>query len=54
MAAFEDEGDGEHQGGHDIIDEEELALLQKVKELKKVYKNNYNALKDSKSQVHYI
>ncbi len=54
MAAFEDEGDGDHQGAHDIIDEEELALIQKMKELKKVYKNNYNALKDAKSQVQYI
>lgn len=54
MAAFEDEGDGDHQGAHDIIDEEELALLQKMKELKKIYKQNYNALKDAKAQVHYI
>ena len=42
MAAFEDEGDGDHQGAHDIIDEEELALLQKMKELKKIYKQNFN------------
>jgi kinesin family protein 6/9 len=54
MAAFEDEGDGDHNGAHDIIDEEELALLQKMKELKKIYKQNYNALKDAKAEVHYI
>lgn len=54
MAAFEDEGDGDHQGAHDIIDEEELGLLQKMKELKKVYKQNYNGLKDTKLQVHYV
>jgi hypothetical protein len=49
MAAFEDEGDGDNHGAHDIIDEEELALLQKMKDLKKIYKNNYNSLKDAKS-----
>jgi kinesin family protein 6/9 len=54
MAAFEDEGDGDHQGAHDIIDEEELGLLQKMKELKKIYKQNYNGLKDTKLQVHYV
>lgn len=37
MGAFEDDGE-EHQGAHDIIDEEELALLQKMKELKKIYR----------------
>ena len=54
MAAFDDEGDGDHQGAHDIIDEEELGLLQKMKELKKIYKENYNCLKDTKVQVHYV
>ncbi len=37
MGAFEDDGE-ENQGAHDIIDEEELALLQKMKELKKIYR----------------
>ena len=54
MAAFEDEGEGDHNGARDIIDEEELALLQKMKELKNFYKQNYNALKEAKGQVHYI
>jgi len=57
MGAFEDEGEGggaegnEHQ---EIIDEEELAWLQKMKEMKKVYRINFDSLKQAKGQVHYI
>lgn len=55
MAAFEDEDNGgENQGAQEIIDEEELALLQKMKELKKVYRSNFDSLKEAKAQVHYI
>ena len=38
----------------EIIDEEELALIQRMKEFKKVYRGNYDQLKDVKSQVFYI
>lgn len=55
MAAFEDEDNGgDNQGAQEIIDEEELALLQKMKELKKVYRSNFDSLKEAKAQVHYI
>lgn len=35
-------------GPQEIIDEEELALLQKMKELKKVYRAAFNKLKSTK------
>ena len=56
MMGFDDEeGAGSHPtGGQEIIDEEELALIQKVKELKKIYRLNFDNLKQTKSQVFYI
>ena len=36
---------------HEIIDEEELALLQKMRELKKNYRASYQSLKATKSQL---
>ncbi len=54
MAAFEDDDNGENHGSQEIIDEEELSLLQKMKELKKVYRTNFDSLKEAKAQVHYI
>ena len=38
----------------EIIDEEELALLQRMKELKKAYRSAYSQLKNSKHQVSLI
>ena len=55
MAAFEDEGEGgEGHGAQEIIDEEELGWLQKMKEMKKIYRLNFDSLKQAKGQVHYI
>jgi hypothetical protein len=57
MMGFEDEMDGGNRDGtgpQEIIDEEELALIQKMKEQKKTYRQNYDALKETKSQVFYI
>jgi len=56
MAAVDDEeilDDGEG-GPQEIIDEDELALLQNMKELKKAYRNAYSQLRNSKSQVSVI
>ena len=52
MAAIDDDeifpkGDGE-DGQAEIIDEEELNLLQRMKLLKKNYRSTYSDLKDSK------
>ena len=47
----EDEILEEDEGPAEIIDEEELNLLYKMKDLKKQYKNAYNLLKSSKSEV---
>ena len=41
-------------GGQEIIDEEELHLLQKMKELKKNYRAAYNDLKSVKSTCQNI
>ena len=41
-------------GAQEIIDEEELALLQKMKELKRIYRENFEKLRESKAQVFYI
>ena len=38
----------------EIIDEEELALLQRMKELKKAYRLSFNELKTYKTQMHMI
>lgn len=52
MAAVEDDElmDGE-DGPQEIIDEEELLLLQRMKELKKAYRAAYNDLRSTKGQV---
>ena len=39
----------DEDGGQEIIDEDELALLQKMKELKKNYRAAYNDLKTVKN-----
>lgn len=39
------------EGAQEIIDEEELLLLQKMKELKKQYRAAYSELRSTKSQV---
>ena len=50
----EDELMDNEDGGQEIIDEEELLLLQKMKELKKTYRNAYNELRSTKSQVNQL
>ena len=37
-----------------IIDEEELEMLQKMKELKKVYRAAFDALKSQKTQLNLV
>lgn len=59
MMGYEDEDmDGQpvdgRGSGQDIIDEEELALIQRIKEMKRVYRDNFDKLRDVKGQVHYI
>lgn len=51
MMGFDDEeGAGANPNqGQEIIDEEELALIQKMKELKKQYRFNFDGLKETKS-----
>lgn len=52
---MDDEDEAAQDGGQqEIIDEEELALIQRMKELKKVYRNNFDNLKEVKGQVFYI
>jgi len=46
-----DEEDGIDQ--QEIIDEEELGLLQRMKDLKKRYRDSYEALRQKKSEVMY-
>jgi kinesin family protein 6/9 len=51
----EDEGGNPMGEGHqEIIDEEELGYLQRMKELKKIYRTNYDQLKSLRSEMHYI
>ena len=38
----------------EIIDEEELGYLQRMKELKKQYRENYEQLKSLRGEVYYI
>lgn len=38
----------------EIIDEEELGYLQKMKELKRMYRDNYDQLKSVKGEVFFI
>lgn len=56
MGYDDDEGgmQGEGTVHQDIIDEEELALIQKMKELKKLYRSNFEKLKEVKGKVFYI
>jgi len=49
-----DDEDGLGNGGtqvEEIIDEEELMLLKEMKDLKKGYRDNYDKLKNLKSEV---
>lgn len=61
MMGYDDEVDmdgnpptGRPGASADIIDEEELALIQRMKEMKKVYRDNFDKLKEVKAQVFYI
>ena len=52
MAAVEDDDLVDNEDGpQEIIDEEELLLLQRMKELKKAYRAAYSDLRSTKSQV---
>lgn len=52
MAAVEDDELMDNEDGpQEIIDEEELLLLQRMKELKKAYRAAYSDLRATKSQV---
>lgn len=53
-AADDDEILEDDEAPQEIIDEDELALLQRMKELKKTYRAAYSQLKDSKNQVSLI
>ena len=52
----DDEGMGiaNGEGQQEIIDEEELGYLQRMKELKKTYRDNYEQLKSLRGEVYYI
>jgi len=52
LAQFDDEEGGDQQ--QQIIDEEDLAYMQKVRELKKVYRESFDMLKETKSEVFYV
>ena len=49
---LDDEDMGDQQ--QEIIDEEELAYLQQMKDFKKQYRENFEQLKQQKSEVSYI
>lgn len=51
MAGDEDEGMGEAQ---EIIDEEELGYLQRMKEQKRIYRDCFDQLKTIKGEIFYI
>lgn len=51
---YADDDEQEQQQTQEIIDEEELSLIQRMKEVKKVYRQNFDALKDVKGQVFYV
>ena len=53
-AADDDEILEDDEAPQEIIDEDELALLQRMKELKKAYRAAYAQLKSSKNQVALI
>ena len=57
MMGYEEDMDGQAVDSsrpQDIIDEEELGLIQRMKEMKRVYRDNFDKLKQVKGQVHYI
>jgi hypothetical protein len=51
MAAIEDDEilNEEDGGAQEIIDEEELMFMQKLKEVKRVYRKHFNDLKVTKT-----
>ncbi|CDW85408.1 kinesin motor domain-containing protein [Stylonychia lemnae] len=52
-----DDDDGQGGNGEvqqEIIDEEELSYLQKMKEMKKKYRENYDLLKSLRGEVYYV
>jgi len=53
MASVEDEEilNEEDGGAQEIIDEEELIFMQKLKEVKRIYRKNFNDLKIAKNDV---
>jgi hypothetical protein len=53
MASVEDEEilNEEDGGAQEIIDEEELIFMQKLKEVKRIYRKNFNDLKTAKNDV---
>ena len=54
MMGYDDDEAAQEGGQQEIIDEEELAFIQRMKELKKVYRSNFDHLKEVKGQVFYI
>jgi hypothetical protein len=54
MQAIHDDEMEDEDGSQTIIDEEELGMLNRMKELKKVYRNAYEALKAKKHQINLI
>jgi hypothetical protein len=51
LAAEEEDLVDNEDGPQEIIDEEELLLLQRMKELKKTYRAAYNELRSTKARV---
>ena len=54
MMGYDDDEAAQEGGQQEIIDVEELAFIQRMKELKKVYRSNFDHLKEVKGQVFYI
>lgn len=48
-----DDEDNE-EAAQEIIDEDELSMLTRLKELKKTYRNNFSDLKSIKTQVNQV
>lgn len=49
-SVFDEDDEGDGDGGM-VIDEEELALLREMKDLKKGYRENFDKLKDAKVAI---
>lgn len=49
-----DYGDDENAPEQEIIDEEELQMIKKAKDAKKRYRENFNRLKETKSEMNFI